>query len=67
MNEKLKIKKDEILVIGDGLNDLEMISEFPNSVAMGNGVEELKKAASYTTDHIVNDGFAKALKHFKII
>lgn len=54
---------EEIAVFGDDVNDLEMISAYPVSIAMGNGVEAVKAAAKYVT--IPNDegGIAYALRH----
>lgn len=59
----LGLEKDEIAVFGDDLNDLEMISAYPVSIAMGNGVEAVKAAAKYVT--LTNDegGIAHALEH----
>jgi hydroxymethylpyrimidine pyrophosphatase-like HAD family hydrolase len=58
----LGLAEDEIAVFGDDLNDLEMISAYPVSVAMGNAVEAVKAAAKHVT--IPNDegGIAHALK-----
>lgn len=41
------IAKEDVLVIGDSLNDLSMIEEFPNSIAMKNGHSYIQKAAAY--------------------
>lgn len=60
----LNLKKEEIAVFGDDLNDLEMISGYPISVAMGNGAEEIKKAAAYITLRNDNDGIAYAIDNF---
>lgn len=43
----LKIKEDEVMVFGDGGNDLEMLSRFKNSYAMENGCAHAKNAARY--------------------
>lgn len=63
----MKIDKSECLCIGDAINDIEMISEAGIGVAMGNALDEAKKAADYITDDIDNDGFAKAMLHFGLI
>ena len=34
---------------------------------MGNAGDEVKAAADYITDHIDNEGVAKALRHFGVI
>lgn len=54
---------EEIAVFGDDVNDLEMISAFPVSVAMGNGVEAVKSAAKYVTVSNDEGGIAHALTH----
>lgn len=47
---------------GDGLNDIEMLTEVQNSVAMGNGQPEAKAAARYITRPVNNDGILHGLK-----
>jgi len=59
--QKLKIRKDEVVVLGDGLNDYSMFKEFENSFAMANAVDEIKEVAKYITDTNVNSGVAKAI------
>ena len=54
-------------VFGDSCNDISMLRMCPNSTAMGNGSEEVKKAAAYVTGHCDDDGIANALKHFGLI
>ena len=68
VRKALGIEAEELAVFGDDLNDLEMISAYPVSIAMGNAVEEVKAAAKHVT--IPNDegGIAHALKNIlKII
>lgn len=52
---------ENAMAFGDGLNDLEMISEVGVGVAMGNAVPELKQVADYITDPIDQDGIANFL------
>ena len=59
--------KEEAMGIGDDIPDIEMFNEVGISIAMGNGKEEVKKAATYVTDPIDQDGLEKGLKHFHII
>ncbi|MDD3225220.1 MAG: Cof-type HAD-IIB family hydrolase [Clostridium sp.] len=61
VTEEMNIKKEEVMVIGDGANDYSMFTEFPTSFAMGNAIPQIKKAAKYITDTNVNDGVAKAI------
>ncbi len=58
------IKEDEIMVIGDGLNDMSMFKNFPtNSIAMGNAIPEIKNVASSITADCNNSGVAMAIKN----
>lgn len=68
VRKALGLAADEIAVFGDDLNDLEMISAYPVSIAMGNAVEEVKVAAKYVTLPNDEGGIEYALKHIlKII
>lgn len=56
---------EDVIAFGDGLNDLEMlafVAEKGVSVAMGNAIDEVKAVASFTTDHVDEDGLPKAMK-----
>ena len=59
----LGLAKEEIAVFGDDLNDLEMISAYPVSIAMGNGVEAVRRAAKYVTCANTEGGIDNALRH----
>ena len=59
--ECLKLNYDEIAVIGDGINDIPMFKLTPNSYAMGNASNEVKKEAKFVTETNNNDGAAKVL------
>ena len=56
------IKKDEMIVIGDGGNDVPMFECGGYKIAMGNADEIIKEKADYITDTNNNDGVAKAIK-----
>jgi hypothetical protein len=43
--DRLEIRREEIVTIGDDINDLEMIREAGLGVAMGNAIEPIKRAA----------------------
>ena len=58
------VNHDEIIVIGDGGNDLPMFDYAKLKIAMENGSEALKQKADYITDTNNNDGVAKAIKKF---
>lgn len=59
--------KEDTIAIGDGPNDFEMIQCAHLGIAMGNGVEELKKAADDVTDTIDQDGIWKAFEKHHLI
>ncbi|WP_234117893.1 Cof-type HAD-IIB family hydrolase [Clostridium hydrogenum] len=61
VSEKMGLKRDEVLVLGDSFNDYSMFTEFTESVAMGNAIPEIKKIAKYITDTNDNLGVAKAI------
>ena len=62
--EKLGIEREEIMTIGDGNNDVEMLEFAGTGIAMGNGTESAKKAANYVTDTNENHGVAKAIEKY---
>lgn len=54
----------EIMAIGDNLNDLSMLQWVEFSVAMMNGLPEIKTAAKHITKTNDEDGFAEAVHKF---
>lgn len=52
---------------GDSMNDLPMLLFVPNSVAMGNASDEIKKQVSYITKDVDDFGISHALKHFGLL
>ncbi len=58
---------DEVMAFGDSENDMEMLTGVGIGVAMGNGQDELKSIADYTTDSNNRDGISKALAHHGLI
>ncbi len=61
------IAYDEIMVFGDGKNDVDMLMHAGFGVAMGNACDEAKAAADYVTDSVDNDGIFNALRRFNVI
>ncbi len=59
----LNIKKEEVIAIGDGGNDIPMFEIAGFKIAMGNASEYVKSKVDYITDTNNNDGVAKALEH----
>jgi Cof subfamily protein (haloacid dehalogenase superfamily) len=53
---------DRLYAFGDGLNDIEMLSFVPNSIAMGNAQPLTKKAAKFITKSVDEDGILYGLK-----
>lgn len=60
----LSIEMEEVMAIGDSLNDYYLISSAGLGVAMGNAFDEIKKIAKVTTDTNENDGVAKAINRY---
>ena len=61
--KELGILPSEVMVLGDGDNDLSMFRAFPeNSVAMGNAIPELKEIASAVTEDNNHAGVAQAIE-----
>lgn len=61
LQDKLGLKREQTMAIGDNINDLSMIIAAGIGVAMGNGVQPLKYAADFVSDSVDNDGFSKAI------
>lgn len=62
--EHLGIKKDEVIAVGDEMNDFPMIEYAGLGVAMGNACDKVKEIANYITDTNDNDGVAKVIEEF---
>lgn len=52
---------------GDGENDVDFLKNATHSVAMGNGVDNVKKVSSFTTKTVEENGIHFALKHFGVL
>ena len=63
----LHIPITDCYAFGDSTNDLSMLEFVPNSIAMGNSMKEILPYCSYQTTDVLDDGIARALKHFHII
>ena len=63
----LQVSKQDAYAFGDGTNDIPMAGAVGHMIAMGDGVEALKKEATYITDTFENLGLVKALKHYQLI
>ncbi|EXJ22640.1 Hydrolase (HAD superfamily) in cluster with DUF1447 [Alkalibacterium sp. AK22] len=56
-----------LYAFGDGANDKEMLSRADHSVAMANGLNEVKELADYVTSANTDGGIREGLKHFGLI
>ncbi|GHP13133.1 sugar phosphate phosphatase [Lentilactobacillus fungorum] len=61
---KLDLTADNVMALGDQENDLTMIKYAGLGVAMGNGIDEVKAAASFITKPNTENGVAYALKKY---
>ena len=52
---------ENIFFIGDGLNDLSIISKCENSISMGNADEKVKLKSKFITDSVYEDGVSNAI------
>lgn len=64
MMQVLGVPIEDVVVFGDGKNDMDLFKKAPFSIAMGNAIEPLKAIASYVTDRSDQDGIGKACRHF---
>jgi Cof subfamily protein (haloacid dehalogenase superfamily) len=60
----LGIPLTEVMTIGDGTNDIPLLSSAGLAVAMGNAPEELKAVADYVTLDVEHTGVAAAIGKF---
>lgn len=58
------IEREEMIAIGDGLNDLSMIKYAGLGIAMSNASSEVKNNAQYITESNDNEGVLKAINTF---
>ncbi len=61
---KMDIKKEEVITIGDNINDKEMIENAGLGIAMGQSTPVIKKIANFITDDNDNEGVKKAIEKY---
>ena len=61
---RLNVDLDQVMVAGDGGNDLPLFELAGWKVAMGNGADELKAQADWIAPHVEEDGLAIAIRKF---
>lgn len=64
LSELLSIPQSRIAVIGDGPNDVEMFSQAAVSIAMGQGVDEVRAQAKYLTSSNDDEGWSTGIEKF---
>ncbi|GAA4978413.1 HAD family hydrolase [Actinopolymorpha pittospori] len=62
--ERLGVEREDVLAIGDGDNDAEMLSWAGRGVAMGNAAMEVKEVADDVTASLDDDGVAVELSRW---
>ena len=65
--KKYKIKQEEIIAIGDGENDIEMIKYAGLGVAVANADNKVKENSDYITASNNEDGVGKVIEKFLLI
>lgn len=61
---RLGVEAADVLAIGDGRNDIEMLEWAGRGVAMGQAPDEVKQAADAVTDAVADDGAARELERW---
>lgn len=64
LSEKLNVNLSEVISFGDNYNDVDMFKYTGTPIAMGNAVEDAKKAAKYVTKTNNESGVAYAINNF---
>ena len=65
--EHLGLKPENVMVFGDGLNDMELCDYAGISIAMGVSHEKIKEKADYITKTLEEDGIFDALEGFGMV
>jgi len=61
---RLGVGQDEVLAVGDGHNDVEMLRWAGRGVAMGNAPDDVKAVADEVAGHVDDDGVATLLDRY---
>jgi len=64
LTDKLGFAKENVMAIGDNVNDISMLKEAGLSVVMGNGPEYIRKLADYVAPTNNDGGVAHVLEKF---
>lgn len=64
MMKHINGRLEDVVVFGDGINDVQMFKQAPFAIAMGNAIEEIKSLADFITKDSIDDGVYYACKYF---
>lgn len=65
LREYLQLSQEEVMAVGDNINDTDMLQNAGIGVAVANASDQLKQIASYVTASTVeNGGFAEAIEKY---
>ncbi|MCY8934063.1 Cof-type HAD-IIB family hydrolase [Bacillus atrophaeus] len=64
VSEKLGFTMENVMAMGDSLNDIAMIEKAGVGIAMGNAQDIVKETADWVTYTNIEDGVAKAIRHW---
>ena len=64
--QQLGLTRDEVMAIGDNLNDVEMLEYAGTAVVMANAVDGLKDRGWHVTGHQDEAGLAQAIRRFAL-
>ena len=65
--DQLGLKPENVMVFGDGLNDIELFDYAGISIAMGVSHDKIKEKADYITKTLEEDGIFDALEGFGMV
>jgi Cof subfamily protein (haloacid dehalogenase superfamily) len=65
--ESLGVERDEVMAIGDGMNDMAMLTWAGTSFAIAHAPEALRKAATYVAEEGAGLGVAEALERMGLV
>ncbi len=60
----LTVPLSEVVAVGDGSNDVSLLSSAGLAIAMGNALDEVKAVADYVTLDVQHSGLAAAIRKF---
>lgn len=64
IKKRLKLKRKEIVGVGDGYNDFPLLMASGLKIAMGNAIDDLKSIADYVAPSVDEDGVADIIEKF---